>query len=277
MIGAASGQQGANNRLNAFLATAGPHTLTGTASEPQPFASAAIARFNADAPADVLAGKVNVGPGPHVTTGQINVYIGDGIGNLNPTTTVLADGDAYGLVAGDWDGDGDNDAMTANYGIRNDFPDTGRYPSAMNWLENTPSGFVVRPIIPDAGFTAPSFGLRVAELNGDGKPDFLHYGIEVNAYLSYDDANPPEASLGGGGGGDRAAVERKGKKLTFKFKANEKGASFTCKLGKKPATECRSPYKVKKPKKAGKYKFKVRATDLANNTGKPARKKFTVR
>ena len=61
----------------------------------------------------------------------------------------------------------------------------------------------------------------------------------------------------------------------FKFKANEAGAKFECKLDKAKFKKCRSP-KTYKKLKPGKHVFKVRATDKAGNVGKPAKKKFTV-
>ncbi|HEX5984674.1 MAG TPA: hypothetical protein VFY69_10745, partial [Solirubrobacterales bacterium] len=61
----------------------------------------------------------------------------------------------------------------------------------------------------------------------------------------------------------------------FKFKANEAGSTFQCKLDKAKFKKCKSP-KTYKKLKPGKHVFKVRATDKAGNVGKPAKKKFTV-
>jgi len=61
----------------------------------------------------------------------------------------------------------------------------------------------------------------------------------------------------------------------FKFKANEAGSTFQCKLDKGKFKQCKSP-KTYKKLKPGKHVFKVRATDKAGNVGKPATKKFTV-
>lgn len=61
----------------------------------------------------------------------------------------------------------------------------------------------------------------------------------------------------------------------FKFKANEAGSRFECKLDKGKFKKCKSP-KTYKKLKPGKHVFKVRAIDKAGNVGKPAKRKFTV-
>jgi len=61
----------------------------------------------------------------------------------------------------------------------------------------------------------------------------------------------------------------------FKFKANEGGSKFQCKLDKGKFKSCKSP-KTYKKLKVGKHVFKVRAIDKAGNVGTPAKRKFTV-
>ena len=61
----------------------------------------------------------------------------------------------------------------------------------------------------------------------------------------------------------------------FKFKSNEGGSKFQCKLDKGKFKSCKSP-KTYKKLKLGKHVFKVRAIDKAGNVGKPAKRKFTI-
>lgn len=61
----------------------------------------------------------------------------------------------------------------------------------------------------------------------------------------------------------------------FKFKANEAGSTFQCKLDKGKFKSCRSP-KTYKKLKPGKHVFKVRATDKAGNVGAATKRKFTI-
>ena len=61
----------------------------------------------------------------------------------------------------------------------------------------------------------------------------------------------------------------------FKFKSNEGGSRFQCKLDKGKFKSCKSP-KTYRKLKPGKHVFKVRAIDKAGNVGKPAKRKFTV-
>jgi hypothetical protein len=67
--------------------------------------------------------------------------------------------------------------------------------------------------------------------------------------------------------------------VTFKFKSDEPGSSFRCRLDKRPLRKCSSPrsYKVGTPENARKHVFKVRAIDAAGNQDKtPAKFKFTA-
>lgn len=84
------------------------------------------------------------------------------------------------------------------------------------------------------------------------------------------DTTPPTTKITKG-----PKAKSKSTTAKFKFKANEAGSKFQCKLDKGKFKSCRSP-KTYKKLKPGKHVFKVRAIDKAGNVGKPAKKKFTV-
>jgi CSLREA domain-containing protein len=107
-------------------------------------------------------------------------------------------------------------------------------------------------------------------------------------------ADPSTGGNGGGGGGSNGggggSADTTAPKVTitkapkakststtarFKFKSNEAGSKFQCKLDKGRFKTCRSP-KTYKKLKPGKHVFKVRASDKAGNVGKPAKRKFTI-
>ena len=85
------------------------------------------------------------------------------------------------------------------------------------------------------------------------------------------DTRPPETLIG------KAKISQSKRKATFGFSSDSQGATFECKLDKKPFAPCISPKKYKKLK-PGKHKFKVRATDPSGNVDPtPAVKKFKVK
>jgi hypothetical protein len=65
-------------------------------------------------------------------------------------------------------------------------------------------------------------------------------------------------------------------KAKFKFKSEPAGATFQCKLDKKPFKPCKSP-KTYKNLKAGKHRFKVRAVSASGTVDpSPAKRSFKV-
>jgi polyhydroxybutyrate depolymerase len=65
------------------------------------------------------------------------------------------------------------------------------------------------------------------------------------------------------------------RKVTYKFKADDAGATFECKLDHKGYKHCKSPDELHV--KPGKHTFRIRATDAAGNEEeKPAKDKFRV-
>jgi len=85
------------------------------------------------------------------------------------------------------------------------------------------------------------------------------------------DTDPPETTITKGA---PSKIEKT--TVTFKFRSDEAGSTFDCRLDKKPWRSCASPRKVKRLAH-GKHKFKVRAEDAAGNTDpSPAVDKFKV-
>jgi len=64
--------------------------------------------------------------------------------------------------------------------------------------------------------------------------------------------------------GLKAPKKTKAKRVKVRFKSNEAGATFTCRLNKSKAKRCKSPWKTPKLKK-GKNLIRVQATDKAGN------------
>jgi hypothetical protein len=247
--------------------------------------SVAIGSFGSDPANDVLTLQSS----GHPTTGQVDMFNGDGSGGFGTGASVLADGDPYGMTVADFDNDGRQDLMTVNYGIRDSFPSGGRYPSAVNFIRNTPSGLEVLPVVPDQDFLAPGFHIASGDLNGDGVPDVAAAtsgGLVV--YRSYDDSVPPETAIDSGPGAmassalarDRRAHRRPPtihkRRPTFSFDASEDGAAFTCRVDHAAASECRPPFKVPRLHN-GRHTFRVSANDLAQNVDPTAaRTRFIV-
>jgi CSLREA domain-containing protein len=127
--------------------------------------------------------------------------------------------------------------------------------------------------------------ITATQTNGAGSTSQLAAPVAVPA----DPGNSGGSGGGGNGGGGNStdttppkvtitkAPKPKSSKTTakFKFKSNEPGSKFQCKLDKGKFKTCRSP-KTYKKLKPGKHVFKVRATDKAGNVGKPVKRKFTV-
>lgn len=97
---------------------------------------------------------------------------------------------------------------------------------------------------------------------------------------------PTEAACSGGGGADTDPPQTKIRKapkgkidadtVKVRFKSDEPGSSFECKLDRRPYRPCKSPRKLKHLDD-GKHKFRVRAIDAAGNTDpSPAKAKFKV-
>ena len=85
------------------------------------------------------------------------------------------------------------------------------------------------------------------------------------------DTDPPETTITKG-----APDKTDESKVKFKFRSDEAGSTFQCKIDRKPWKTCASPKTVKRLDE-GRHKFKVRAVDAAGNVDPTAAKdKFKV-
>jgi hypothetical protein len=105
-------------------------------------------------------------------------------------------------------------------------------------------------------------------------------GIAVDS-LAPPPAGPPAPAGPADTTAPRAAISKgPGKKLKhgiarFRFKSNEAGSFFRCKLDRKKAGGCKSP-KTYRNLRPGRHAFKVWAIDSAGNKGTPAKRSFRV-
>jgi hypothetical protein len=120
----------------------------------------------------------------------------------------------------------------------------------------------------DAGTADPLLGST--DLDGEARVRGKGPDIGADEYPS--DTTAPETTIG-----KKPKKKTYKKRASFTFTANEPGVSFLCKLDKKPAAPCTSPYK-KKVRKPGKHTFSVQAVDTAGNLdATPATYKWKVR
>jgi hypothetical protein len=143
---------------------------------------------------------------------------------------------------------------------------------------------------------AHTFDVIATDQVGNADPTAATRSFTVDAIA---EPPPPPPGDGGDGGGDgngdgnggdtddpNTSIKKKPKKtvktddnrvrVTFRFKSDEKGSEFDCKLDKRKWKGCESPKKYKVDE--GNHTFKVRATDDAGNTdGTPAKFKWTVK
>ncbi len=116
---------------------------------------------------------------------------------------------------------------------------------------------------------------RPTDGNGDGvarrDQGAFEYQPPLPPFSPAIDSTAPQTKLLGGPGSKLAKGIAK-----FRFKSNEAGSTFRCKLDKKKATRCKSPrtYRRLKP---GRHTFRVWAIDAAGNKDQtPAKRRFKV-
>ena len=90
------------------------------------------------------------------------VWLNNGTGSFSahPTTPSFGGGNSYGVALGDLDGDGDLDAVVANFISQ----------AETVWLNNGTGSFSAHPTTPSFG-AGDSYGVALGDLDGDGDLD----------------------------------------------------------------------------------------------------------
>jgi hypothetical protein len=113
---------------------------------------------------------------------------------------------------------------------------------------------------------AHSFAVRATDVAGNTNPTPTVRNWQVDA--TSPDTTPPETAL--------KKVKVKGRTAKVKFRSDEPGSTFTCKLDRGTAKRCSSP-KVYRHLKPGKHRVRVDATDQAGNRDRtPATARFKI-
>jgi FG-GAP-like repeat len=135
-----------------FLSTKGP-------------AAIAVGDVNGDGNVDMVL------LGTDLATTTISVWLGDGHGNFQQTSSPQTISDYYPGSASlaDLDDDGQLDLVVALQ--------TGPYASYF-WLKNTGGGNFATPV--SLAQSPITFGFSVADFNHDGKPDILYPALDMN-------------------------------------------------------------------------------------------------
>jgi 6-phosphogluconolactonase (cycloisomerase 2 family) len=130
-------------------------------------------------------------------------------------------------------------------------------------------------LVPEASATGSASGVGGAEtigISADGLSAYANAEDDsaIARFAREPDDDPPNTRIT-----KKPKKETTKRKAKFKFRANEPGSSFECKLDRKKFKPCESPFK--KRVKVKKHKFKVRAIDTAGNVDPtPAKRKWRV-
>jgi hypothetical protein len=197
---------------------------------------------------------VREGPWTQLTADQLNEF---------PVRIPVKGGDMIGLYVG---------PSMAPY---NCSAPTGK--AADLWYFNTMDYFEIPFVGPGTGFKFDVSAQLEPDADGDGFGDETQDLCPTEATTQAGcpvpsiDTDPPETTIT-----KRAPNKTEMRTVTFKFRSDEAGSTFECKLDKKPFKSCSSPKKLKRLAE-GEHKFKVRAKDAAGNVDpSPAKDQFKV-
>jgi hypothetical protein len=211
-----------------------------------------IRKVSAGTPSESLLAITSVPPSSIPTS--LSSFVPAVFGTPAPVTA----GTQYALVISAPDASCEENYFPYRWGGANGNPYTG---GDLFLRENSSSSWTIQAAS-DAGFKTY---VTVNPLPGSSPPP----GNPTPSPVV--DSDPPETTIT-----KRAPSKTDKTSVQFKFRSDEAGSTFECKLDKKPWKPCSSPTRIGHLHE-GTHKFKVRATDPARNTDpSPAKDKFKV-
>lgn len=153
--------------LSASSVSFAPTTFTPIQNYP---GEVAIGDFNSDGKPDIVT------PNYADTGGSLTVLFGDGTGKFSAPVSVRAGSNPHGVAVGDFNNDGRQDLVTANYAAH----------TTVSVMMGYGTGYFSSPVDYQAGPDA--FHVTVGDFNGDGKQDLAvadrdRYGGKIVSVL----------------------------------------------------------------------------------------------
>ncbi|MCB0869813.1 MAG: hypothetical protein KDB52_03185 [Solirubrobacterales bacterium] len=140
-----------------------------------------------------------------------------------------------------------------------------------SWDGGPETGCTFNATAPDLGLGPHTVSVRARDQYGniDQSPESFDYEVIENVVPTCDtdpslcpkDTTAPKVT------GVKAPKKTKAARVKVRFKSNEKGSTFKCRLNKGKWKSCKSPWKTPKLRK-GKNSISIQATDKAGNKSK---------
>jgi predicted nucleotidyltransferase len=215
----------------------------------------AIGDFNADSDPDLAVANSR----------NVSILLGGAGGSFGAASDFTAGRDLNAVVVGHLNGDSDPDLAVVN-GFSGNLND-----DRVSVLLGGAGGSFGVPASFKAG--DDPVAVAVGDFNADSDPDLAVANVDSNdVSVLLNDTTAPQTRITAGPAGSTAD-----RTPTFRFKSNERGSRFQCKLDRSPFRTCRSPNTLRRLA-SGRHTFKVRATDTAGNTDlTPATRTLRVR